>query len=65
MWLHVAEDHPDVHLEIDADELESIYGSVRIEVAAKDLHPDQIKLENKLGNCVYLDKSKYLWIFMS
>ncbi|XP_025111038.1 tyrosine-protein kinase SYK-like isoform X2 [Pomacea canaliculata] len=44
-----AEDHPDVHLEIDADELESIYGSVRIEVAAKDLHPDQIKLENKLG----------------
>nr|KAG5713979.1 hypothetical protein BaRGS_020307 [Batillaria attramentaria] len=44
------EDHPEVHLDITPNQLEDIYGSVRIEVVSKDLRPEQVILEDKLGH---------------
>lgn len=46
------EDHPDVFLDVNADELESIYGSTKFrkEVTTHKLRPEQIELDTlKLG----------------
>ena len=51
----VADDHPEVALAINGEELESVYGCARLrkEVTTHKLKPQQIKLEEfKLGTCV-------------
>jgi hypothetical protein len=50
------EDHPDVQMDMNSEQLESVYGSARFrkEVTMRKLKPEQIKLDElKLGEWMF------------